>query len=65
MILNFFFQYFLGTTVAPSSATCQSLAAVSNELWANDVNRLSGADITVNYQTQVADGTTSDRSSGK
>ncbi|XP_055871280.1 uridylate-specific endoribonuclease-like isoform X1 [Biomphalaria glabrata] len=54
-----------GTTVAPSSATCQSLTAVSNELWANDVNRLSGADITVNYQTQVADGTTSDRSSGK
>ncbi|KAH9518605.1 hypothetical protein Btru_005751 [Bulinus truncatus] len=51
--------------VTSTTATCATLAAISAELWANDVNRFSGSDILVNYQTQVADGTTTDRSGQK
>ncbi|CAL1538156.1 unnamed protein product [Lymnaea stagnalis] len=52
-------------TVCASGGTCATLTSISAELWTNDVNRLSGSDITVNYQTQVPDGTTADRSTQK
>ncbi|KAH9518604.1 hypothetical protein Btru_005748 [Bulinus truncatus] len=48
-----------------TSETCANLSSISAELWVNDVNRFSDSDVTVNYQTQVPDGTTIDKSSQK
>ncbi|KAH9518607.1 hypothetical protein Btru_005759 [Bulinus truncatus] len=48
-----------------STGNCASLDTISAELWTNDVNRFHSNDFTVNYQTQVTDGTTTDQSSQK
>ncbi|XP_059141855.1 uridylate-specific endoribonuclease-like isoform X2 [Physella acuta] len=50
---------------ASSTGRCMSLTAVSEELWASDVNRMSASDVTVNYQTKVSAGTTTDKSTQK
>ncbi|XP_059141858.1 uridylate-specific endoribonuclease C-like isoform X2 [Physella acuta] len=48
-----------------ATGSCVSLTAISEDLWASDVNRMSASDVTVNYQTKVPDGTTTDKSTQK
>ncbi|XP_059141853.1 uridylate-specific endoribonuclease-like [Physella acuta] len=53
------------STTGGRARSCSNLTAVSEELWASDVNRLSSSDVTVNYQTKVPDGTKTDNSTEK
>uniref|UniRef100_A0A0B6Y965 Uridylate-specific endoribonuclease n=1 Tax=Arion vulgaris TaxID=1028688 RepID=A0A0B6Y965_9EUPU len=67
-VLVFVSQSFLssGAVANPGAgARCVALTQISQELWTNDVNRLSSSNIALNYQSQIPQDTKTDHANQK